>query len=136
MKNLIPMTKLTPSVKHKVWSETIITNRIKVPEKILKILKWFIRKTDNNIITNWIRVEIFKYKNYWFWEPFVYMVCIYKTWFGWNYNYWAWTYLTTLYFSKDWICLNDVDSEWFKEYLYYFEQFTKSNLMYFQNKKK
>lgn len=101
---MLPMTKLWPTVKHVVWSESVMIKRYKVPTKILNILKTFIVKT-NNLNTCWRRVEVFKTK-YWFWEWDVYMINFYKTWYSKNYIYWAWQYIASIYFDRLWNCIS------------------------------
>lgn len=130
MSSKFPITKLNISVKHKIWSESVMTKKYKVPQKILKILNSFVRKT-NRLIHVWRRLEIFKYNEECLWEKFVYMVCIYHTWFNNKYIYWDWSYITTLYFSKDWICLNNENNFLDQEYL---KPFIEQKLMKYQQK--
>lgn len=126
MKNQIPVPRYTPKDKHVVWSEKIdIHWRFSLPKKVLTILNKFITKT-NKLITIWRRIDVHKYKNYWFWYDFVYLVQFSLTWESdlSKCKYWWWMYQYALYLDKDWNCLNqDTDNFYVSMYN---ELFSKS----------
>lgn len=121
MKNQIPVPRYAPKDKHVVWSEKVDS----LPKKVLTILNTFITKT-NRLITIWRRIDVHKYKNYWFWYDFVYLVQFSLTWESdlSKCKYWWWTYQYALYLDKDWNCLNhDTDNFYVSMYN---ELFSKS----------
>ena len=107
-----------------IWSEKVdIHWTFSVPKKVLTILKTFVTKT-NKLITVWRRVDVHKYKNYWFWYDFVYLVQFSLTWESGMYNYWWWAYQYALYLDKDWNCLNQDNDNFYVSM--YNDQFLKA----------
>ena len=124
MKNQIPVPRYWIKDKHVIWSEKVdIHWTFSLPKKVLTILKTFVTKT-NKLITVWRRVDVHKYKQYWFWYDFVYLVQFSLTWESGMYNYWWWTYQYALYLDKDWNCLNQDNDNFYVSV--YNDQFLKA----------